>query len=181
MFLIVPQVGTISSLESTILSLVSCKRMDNRVVRFYYNYIFGCLTASFPWKSIWNVKGPKKALFFFMGSSARFLQSITLLRGDSPWLIGVACVDYRCCGEIVEHLLLHCEFSHALWSEVFLIFGIQWVMQEKVASFLLRWQNWLRKHSSNVWNLVLACLMWLVWWECNNPTFEDVVSSIDHL
>ena len=81
MFLIVPQVGTISSLESTILSLVSCKRMDNRVVRFYYNYIFGCLTASFPWKSIWNVKGPKKALFFFMGSSSRFLQSITLLRG----------------------------------------------------------------------------------------------------
>ena len=131
-------------------------------VRSYYNYIFGCLPASFPWKSIWSVKGPKRVLFFFMGSSSRFLQSITLLRGDFPWLIGAACVDCQCCGEIVEHLLLHCEFSHALWSEVFLMFGIQWVMQEKVASFLLRWQKWLGKHSSNVWNLVVACLMWLV-------------------
>ena len=89
----------------------------------YYNYIFGCLTASFPWKRIWSVKGPKRVLFFFMGSSSICLQLITLLRGDFPWLIGAACVDSRCCGEIVEHLLLHCEFSHALWSEIFLMFG----------------------------------------------------------
>ena len=53
------------------------------------------------------------------------------------------------------------------------------MMQEKVASFLLRWQNW--SGIPNVSNLVLACLMWLVRWERNSPTFEVAVSSIDHL
>ena len=34
------------------------------------------------------------------------------------------------------YLSLHYEFAHALCSEVFLIFGIQWVMPKKVASSL---------------------------------------------
>ena len=39
----------------------------------------------------------------------------------------------RCClcccdGESVDHILLHCKFSQALWCEVFAVFGIQWVM-----------------------------------------------------
>lgn len=28
----------------------------------------------------------------------------------------------------MDHLLLHCKFTHVLWSKVFLVFGIQWVM-----------------------------------------------------
>ena len=31
------------------------------------------------------------------------------------------------------------------------------------------------------WNMVLACLMWLIWWKRNNRTFEDIVRSIDLL
>ena len=42
------------------------------------------------------------------------------------------------------------------------------------------WRNWLGKHSSNIWNMVLACLMWLIWQECNNHTF-DIVRSTDLL
>ena len=34
--------------------------------------------------------------------------------------------------------------------KVFCIFGIQWVMPEKVASLLFGWRNWL----GDVWNLV---------------------------
>lgn len=48
----------------------------------------------------------------------------------------------RCCGElIVDHLLLDCEYAYTLLSEVFLMFGIQWVVQEKVASLLFGWRN----------------------------------------
>ena len=31
------------------------------------------------------------------------------------------------------------------------------------------------------WNMVLACLMWLTWWERNNCTFEDIARLIDLL
>ena len=37
------------------------------------------------------------------------------------------------------------------------------------------------KHSSNIWKMVPAFLMWLIWRERNNRTFEDIVRSIDLL
>ena len=57
-----------------------------------------------------------------------------------------------------ESFLIHCE-AHALWSKLFMIFGIHWVLPDKVASLLFGWRNWFGKHSSNVWNLVSAYVM----------------------
>ena len=39
------------------------------------------------------------------------------------------------------HLLLRCKFARALWSEVFLMFGVQWVMLNTNASLLFAWRN----------------------------------------
>jgi len=36
-----------------------------------------------------------------------------------------SCCLCCCDGESMDHLLLHCKFSHALWCEVFAMFGIQ--------------------------------------------------------
>ena len=74
------------------------------------------------------------------------------------------------------HLSLHYELAHALWGEVFLIFGIQWVMPEKVASLLFGWRHWWWRRSSDIWNLILVCLMWIVWGQHNSHTFEDVMT-----
>ena len=96
-----------------------------------------------------------------------------------PWVNW--CCLCCCDGETVDHLLLHCKFTHALWSEVFLMFSIQWVMPRTVVSLLCAWENYLGIHSSSVWNMVSACLMWLIWREWNTCTFEDVEKSIDLL
>ena len=37
------------------------------------------------------------------------------------------------------------------------------------------------KHSSDIWNLVMLCLMWIVWLEHNRCTFEDLGSTRDQL
>ena len=81
----------------------------------------------------------------------------------------------------MDHLLLHCKFAHALWSEVFFMFGLQWVMPRTVVSLLFVWENYLGLHSSSVWNMVLAYLMWLIWREQNARTFEDIEKFADFL
>ena len=59
------------------------------------------------------------------------------------------------------------------------MFGVQWVMSDTIVSLLFAWRNWLGTHFSKVWNVVPACLMWLVWKERNARTFEDIERSID--
>ena len=66
------------------------------------------------------------------------------------------------------------------------MFGVQWVMWSTVVSLLVvslffAWRNWLGNYSSNVWNMVLACLMWLGWKEHNAQTFEDIEKLIELL
>ena len=61
------------------------------------------------------------------------------------------------------------------------MFGIQWVMPRTVVSLLCAWENYLGVDSSSIWNMVPACLMWLIWREQNTRTFEDVEKSVDLL
>ena len=63
--------------------------------------------------------------------------------------------------------------------DVFLIFGINWVMLGTAATLLFCWRNWFGKHGSVIWNMVLGCLMWIVWKEWNGHLFEDNVTSLD--
>ena len=51
--------------------------------------------------------------------------------------------------------------------------GIHWVMPGLVVELLFCWHLWLRKHNSNIWNLIPGCLMWIVWLERNRRSFDD--------
>ena len=55
------------------------------------------------------------------------------------------------------------------------------MMPRAVASLLFAWKNHLGVHSSTTWNMVPACLMWLIWREQNTRPFEDVERSFDLL
>ena len=79
----------------------------------------------------------------------------------------------------MDQLLSRCNYAHTLWSEVLRLFGVQWVMPKNVVSLLSAWWNWLWSRTSNVWNMVLACLMWLIWKERNAQTFEETERLVD--
>ena len=122
----------------------------------------GFSSISFPWKCIWSTKAPKRLSFFLWTAARGSILTIDNLVLRRLPLVNWCCMCW-CDEETVDHILLHCKFAYALWSEVFLIFGIQWVMLKTVASLLFGWWNWPGKHSSNIWNMVPTCLMWLIW------------------
>ena len=92
-----------------------------------------------------------------------------------------ASVASASCGETVDHLLLHCEMAYQLWSFVFITFGLSWVIPRLIPDLLFGWWNWLGKHSSQIWNLVPLCILWCIWVEGNQRTFEDLDSSSDQI
>ena len=78
----------------------------------------------------------------------------------------------------MAHLLLHYPVARELWSFVFLLFGVDSVISGCVLDLVAGWRNWFGKHSSEVWNLAPSCVMWSLWRERNNRTFEDLEHSV---
>ena len=72
----------------------------------------------------------------------------------------------------MDHLLLHCLVVHSLWVHMLQVFGIQWVMPGFVESLVFCWSYWLGKFNSDIWNIVLGYLMWIVWIERNQRSFK---------
>ena len=60
------------------------------------------------------------------------------------------------CGESVDHLLLHCPIAYEMWSMIFCLFGICWVMPQRVVDLLDCWSCNFRRHCNIViWRIVL--------------------------
>ena len=64
---------------------------------------------------------------------------------------------------------------------VFITFGLSWVIPRSIPDLLFGWWNWLGKQSSQIWNLVPLCILWCIWKEWNQRTFEDLDSSSDQM
>jgi hypothetical protein len=54
-------------------------------------------------------------------------------------------VDWCCLckksGETVDHLLLHCKLGSALWSSIFGLFGLAWVIPRRVRDLFACWRG----------------------------------------
>ena len=44
-------------------------------------------------------------------------------------------------GVTVDHLLIHCPIAWELWTTVFSLFGVSWVMLKGVVDLLASWQG----------------------------------------
>jgi hypothetical protein len=89
---------------------------------------------------------------------------------------------YKKSGESIDHLLLHCEVARDLWSSLFNLFGVDWVMPRRVRELLVSWggQEGCR-NILEVWRLAPLCLMWCIWRERNARNFENRETSVEEL
>jgi hypothetical protein len=92
------------------------------------------------------------------------------------------CCMRRCSSKTVDHLFVHCDVAKELWSLVFSMFSVHWLMPKTILELLFGWSNWFGKHGSYlVWNMVPLCLKWKIWRERNSHTFNGVEVSIIEL
>jgi hypothetical protein len=147
-------------------------------VKDYYVCLCPPLVASFPWKIIWKAKVPPRIAFFSWTAALGKILTINNLRKRHLIIID------RCClcklnGESVDHLLLHCPLARELWSMVFGLFGVDWVMPCKVFQLWAAWQ--IRSadlRNMAIWRMVPHCVIWCLWRERNARLFEDCESSM---
>jgi hypothetical protein len=100
-------------------------------------YEAGC---SFPWKGIWKVKVPRRVSFFVWTASLGKILTLDNLR-KRGLIVVEWCYMCKRSGESINHLLLHCEVARTLWSVIFSLFGVKWVMNERVLDLLACWKG----------------------------------------
>ena len=100
-------------------------------VRGFYLSFYPPTILSFPWKMIWKSKVPPRVAFFSWSASLDKILTTDNLRKQRVLVLDW-CYMCKKCGESVDHLLLHCPIACELWSLVFCLFGIHWVMPQKV-------------------------------------------------
>ena len=102
-----------------------------------------------------------------------------LLRFLRGWLFflwtGIGCMCHNN-GELVDHLLIHCDIASPLWGVALQMFGIQWVCQGMLFLCYLAGETGL---VSLVQIFGIWC--WLVQKQRNSRTFEEMDSSLDQL
>ena len=115
--------------------------------------------------------------FFFFGGGRLGTCDNLMYRGIV--MAGWCCL-YKHNGEMVDHLLFHCSVVVEIWNFFFCSFAVVWVIPACVMDLLAGWRNWIRKHSSDIWNLVPLCV-WSIWRERNILTFENLERSVSQL
>ena len=102
----------------------------------YYNKLRGSPSTVFLQKAIWRVKAPRRVSFFVW-----CVVWNKILTGDNLRLRRLDFVDWciMCghCGEMVDHLLFHCEMAYQLQSFVFITFALSWLYLDRYQTCFL--------------------------------------------
>ena len=107
-------------------------------IRSFYHKLHDSSSIVFPWKGIWKVKAPRRASFFVWTATWDRILIRDNLRSKGDDFVDW-CIMCWCCGEIVDHLLLHCGKAYRLWCFVYKIFGISWVPFGTEFDILFNW------------------------------------------
>jgi hypothetical protein len=121
---------------------------------------------------VYLARTPLRVAFFARPAA---LGKILTMDNLKKWKIIVVDWCYMCKSrKTVNHLLLHCNIVSALWYYICSLFGLAWVMPRLVRDLLACWRRKTgNSYSEALWKMILLCLMWCMWRERNDWSFED--------
>ena len=75
------------------------------------------------------------------------------------WALANRCYLCHLNEESIDHLLLHCVKTRALWEMLFSLFGVLWVVPSSVRETLLSWNEpFVGKKRKKVWRMGPLCI-----------------------
>ncbi|KAG2707779.1 hypothetical protein I3760_05G162800 [Carya illinoinensis] len=156
-------------------------RKDIFSVKTFYKALTPESNSLFPWRKIWRRKAPPKASFFVWTASLGKILTTDNLR-KRRIIIADWCCICKGGGESVNHLLLHCDVARTLWNDVFARLALVWMMPKTVEAALASWPSIRGRQSIKaMWKMIPICILWSLWRERNDRTFEDKERSIEEL
>ena len=97
------------------------------------------------------------------------------------WVLAGFCCMCKDVDESVDHLLIHCGVAR-LWHFLFSFFSILWVLPFSIKDLLEEWHGgFVGKKRRKVWRTTPLCLLWIIWKEQNQRTFEGEQHTIQAL
>ncbi|XP_071721458.1 uncharacterized protein [Rutidosis leptorrhynchoides] len=76
--------------------------------------------------------------------------------------------------ESIDHLFLHCSWSHKIWSALFNWWNVCWIIPSNILEFSLEWSNGLGMKASKFWKLIGPVTLWAMWLARNELVFNGV-------
>ena len=116
----------------------------------------------FPCGSIWRANVPPKVAFFAWEASWGKILTLEQLQSRGYSLANWC---FLCLFEVetMDHLLLHCIKTWALWNLLFSLFGVAWVLSSLVKETLLGWHGaFVGKTCKKAWQMAPLCIFWSV-------------------
>ena len=84
---------------------------------------------------------------------------------------------YKCNGESIDHLLLHCPLF-----QIFGLFGVFRMMPKSVVELLAFKQSHFGHHrNGHIWTIIPYCLIWCILRKMNSRSFEHTKHSMSNL
>lgn len=131
-------------------------------VKSLYKALESKSSIYFPMKIIWNSCVQPKISFFAWETS--WGKTLTLNQIQKRgWALVNRCYLCHSNEESIDHLLLHCVKTRALWEMLFSLFGVLWVVPSSVRETLLSWNgSFVGKKRKKVWRMGPLCIFWIV-------------------
>ena len=139
----------------------SLQRKDLLMLNSYHRALTTRGSHAFPWKSIWRWKFLLEWLILLGQAMGRILTLDNLRR--NIYIVN-RCYMCKNIWESVGHLLLCCSYAYNLWTFVFSLFRVSWVMPKQVVDLLACWNRGVggRCWAAVIWGVIPQCIMWTI-------------------
>ena len=124
---------------------------DSFSVRSLYRSLTKASNDPFPWSIIWRSWAPMRVSFFTWKASWNKILTIDQLKRRG-WNMPNRCYLRKVEEETSDHLILFCKKASMLWSLVFSLFDVQWVLHSSIKRNLKGWHGaFVTKRKEKAW------------------------------